>query len=107
MTLVHYSVNYLERYLREPRADSLATSLSGYHYTRMYEMHQHTLSPHNSPIYDWVKLLSMRRIKLRGGKILKDNIDELRGFEKKKKIFFLIHFFLRSLFLNGKLKNRE
>lgn len=31
-------------------------------------MHQqHTPSPHNSPIYDWAKLLSMRRIKSRAG----------------------------------------
>lgn len=29
---------------------------------------QHTPSPHNSPIYDWAKLLSMRRIKSRAAR---------------------------------------
>lgn len=45
-------------------ADSLATPLSGYHYTRdVWNAPTYTPSPHNSPIYDWAKLLSMRRIK--------------------------------------------
>ena len=71
----------------------------------MYEMRQHTPSPHNSPIYDWAKLLSMRRIKLRGGKIVSNATPHgctsqarINRFDRLFRFWFFFLFFYVDVF---------